>query len=110
MADWLTGRTWTKERAPTDSAGKQSFVVSAAEAAPTRGGREILRFSEDGRFVMSLPGPDDRPRTYEGAWSRADERTVRLRFDDESLHGTVTLESAERLSLSLTGGDAPSRR
>jgi hypothetical protein len=37
-------------------------------------------------------------------------RSVRLRFDDETLDGTVTLESSGSLSLSLTGGDAPPRR
>ena len=110
MAEWLTGRTWTRDRARTAAADRLTFVPAAAEAGPTRGGRDILRFSEDGRFIMSLPGPDDRPRAYPGSWSPMDERTVRLRFDDETLAGTVTLESSGSLSLSLTGGDALPRR
>jgi hypothetical protein len=101
---------WMKDRAQAAAGAETRFVPFARQARPSRGGQEVLRFSEDGRFEMFFAGPDDRPRAYSGTWSGAGERSATLRFDGEPLEATVTLENTGALTLSVTDAKGTSTK
>ncbi len=60
------------------------------------GGTETLSLQADGRFVMRVAGPDDRPRDVAGSW-RAVGDGIELQSDDSSLRATARLAADDQL-------------
>jgi hypothetical protein len=62
-----------------DQAGVRVYRPTHSFAFPlSRGGRETLDFSDDGRLVESAPGPDDRPRSTASRWTALGMNRFRL--------------------------------
>ncbi|MFL5313204.1 MAG: hypothetical protein ACJ79H_22445 [Myxococcales bacterium] len=56
------GGSWTHSF-EEDAAGVQVYRPTHSFAfPPSRRGREILEFGDEGKVAMGAPGPDDRPR------------------------------------------------
>jgi hypothetical protein len=70
--------------------------------APSRGGTETLVLHPDGRFVMRVAGPDDRPRDLAGTW-RAVGDGAELQSDDGSLQAVARLEADDELAVTPVG-------
>lgn len=89
--DFLTGRTWTRDRKQGGAGRPGVYVSSVLESVPGRGVREIFEFSNDGRFTMTGPGPDNRSRTTAGTWQVEEvyEGGAKLRLETEGNSTTL---------------------
>ena len=96
QAEKLIGKAWRRSTAARAAGGARTFTSGARSMGLSRGGTETLSVQADGRFVMSVAGPDDRPRDVAGSW-RAVGDGIELQSDDSSLRATARLAADDQL-------------
>ena len=96
LAEKLIGKPWRRSAATGAAGGARTFTSGAGSGALSRGGTETLSLQADGRFVMRVAGPDDRPRDVAGSW-RAVGDGIELQSDDSSLRATARLAADDQL-------------
>ena len=92
----LVGRTWQRSARQGAGTGARTYTSGGGPIAPSRGGTETLLLNPDGRFVMRVAGPDDRPRDLTGSWRAAGDG-VELQTDDGSVRATARVADDDKL-------------
>ena len=92
----LVGRTWQRSaRQGAALACAHLHVGRRAYCAEPRRHRNASP-EPDGRFVMRVAGPDDRPRDLTGSWRAAGDG-VELQSDDGSVRATARVAADDQL-------------